>query len=171
MKIKLLIASIALAVSGTSMAAVDLGVLDASGSSFSRSFSRVFGFGSPTGNFTDHYTFSLASPAGATGGLISFDTGSLTLAINSVSLSGLSGLIGRDTSPGTFTFSNLAAGNYSLSVAGNLRDSFLGGSAGYSGSISSTGSIASAAPEPEAVSMALAGLIAVGLLARRRKQG
>ena len=74
-----------------------------------------------------------------------------------------------DTTPQDFRFSNLGAGTYTLDIAGILKD--VGGPLGYAHYSGSIQSVASAAPEPEALAMVLAGLTAVGLMARRRKQG
>ncbi|HRI17019.1 MAG TPA: hypothetical protein PL196_00705, partial [Burkholderiaceae bacterium] len=89
MKIRMLLGALTLAMSAPAMAATDLGVLDASGSSFSKAFLRIFGFGSPLGAFVDHYTFSLLGAATAEGGTtVAMEWGSLDLDLNAVSLSG-----------------------------------------------------------------------------------
>jgi MYXO-CTERM domain-containing protein len=169
MKLKPFVVSLSLAMSGAAFAATDLGVLDASGQDFSRSFLRIFDWGSKLGSFTDHYTFTLNAPSGAVGTAFVVDWGSLDLSLTSVALSSSSGLIASDSTPNTFAFSNLGAGTYDLGISGTLK-ALPGplGFAQYSGSIHS---VASAAPEPEALGMALAGLLAVGLLARRRALG
>ena len=58
-----------------------------------------------------------------------------------------------------FTFSNVAAGDYALSVKG-LNDTATAVSATYS---------VTAVPEPETYAMMLAGLGAIGFMSRRRK--
>lgn len=173
MNFRMVVASLAMAVSGSAMAAtMDLGTLDMGmgGSSFGKAFVRVFDFGSPLGEFVDHYTFKLLGPSGAEGGAaVAMEWGSLDLELLSVSLSG--GTLDRtviDDTPGSFSFSGLGAGTYSFDVTGFLKS--VGGPLGfasYSGSISS---IASPAPEPGALALALAGLIGVGLLTRRGKR-
>lgn len=171
MNLKMVVASLAMAVSGSAMAAtMDLGTLDIGGSSFGKAFVRVFDFGSPLGEFVDHYTFKLLGSSGAEGGAaVAMEWGSLDLDLLSVSLSG--GTLDHtviDDTPGSFSFSGLGAGTYSFDVTGFLKS--VGGPLGfasYSGSISS---IASPAPEPGALALALAGLIGVGLLTRRGKR-
>ncbi len=171
MKIKLLIASVAMAISGHAMSATNLGVLDAYGSSFSKAFFRVFGFGSPLGSFTDHYTFSLLGSSSAEGGAtVSMEWGSLDLDLKSVSLSGgtLRSAV-TDSTPASFSFSSLGAGTYNLDISGLLKS--VGGPLGYASYTGTIRSVASAAPEPEALVMLLAGLAAVVVLTRRRRQG
>ena len=169
MKIRALIASLALAVSGSAMAATDLGVLDAGGSSFSKDFWRVFGLGSKLGAFVDHYTFTLLGDALAEGGTsVAMEWGSLELDLNSVSLSGgsINGTL-TDNTPASFSFSSLGAGTYNLDISGYLKN--VGGPLGYASYSGSIHSVASPAPEPAALVMVLAGLAGVGLLARRGK--
>ncbi len=61
----------------------------------------------------------------------------------------------------SFSFNNVAAGTYNLSVKG-LNDTATAVSATYS---------VTAVPEPETYAMMLAGLGAIGFLSRRRKAG
>lgn len=171
MKFKSWGAALALALAGPSMAATDLGVLDAAGSSFSKAFLRIFGFGSPLGAFVDHYTFTLIGSATAEGGTtVAMEWGSLDLDLNAVSLSGGS-LAGKltDNTPASFTFSSLGAGTYTLDIEGILKST--GGPLGYASYTGNIRSIASAAPEPAVLLMVLAGLGAVGVLVRRNRQG
>jgi hypothetical protein len=171
MKIRTLLAALALALSAPAMAATDLGVLDAGGSSFSRAFLRIFGFGSPLGAFVDHYTFTLLGSAIAEGGTtVAMEWGSLDLDLNSVSLSGGS-VVGTlvDNTPASFTFSSLGAGTYNLDIAGVLKS--VGGPLGYASYTGSIRSIASAAPEPAVLLMVLAGMAAVGVMVRRGRPG
>jgi hypothetical protein len=70
------------------------------------------------------------------------------------------GLSNLDLTPANFSFSNLAAGSYSLLVNGV---SGRGGS--YTVNLTTT---ATAVPEPEAYAMMLAGLGLVGFAARRK---
>lgn len=170
MKFKTWAATLALALAAPAMAATDLGVLDAAGSSFSKAFLRIFGFGSPLGGFVDHYTFTLIGGATAEGGTtVAMEWGSLDLDLNSVSLSGgsLAGTL-TDNTPSSFTFSSLGAGTYTLDIAGILKST--GGPLGYASYTGNIRSIASAAPEPAVLLMVLAGLAAVGVLVRRGRQ-
>lgn len=169
MKIRTLVASLALAVSGSAMAATDLGVLDAGGSSFSKDFWRVFGIGSTLGAFVDHYTFTLNGAVSAEGATMSMDWGSLDLDLTKVTLSGgtIDGKL-KDATPDGFSFSGLGAGTYKLDIAGNLKN--VGGPLGYASYTGSIHSVASPAPEPAVLAMVLAGLAGVSLLARRGRQ-
>jgi len=172
MKFRMLAASLALAMSGSSFALTqDLGVLDSGGTSFSATFWRIFGFGSPLGAFADHYTFTLTGNAAAQGGAaVSMEWGALNLELDQVSLSG--GTLGStltDTTPQAFSFGGLGTGAYSLDVLGTLVSS--GGPLGvaqYTGSIQS---VANTVPEPGTLGMVLAGLTVVGLMGRRRRNG
>ena len=170
MKLKHLVAAMAVALCGGAQAAYDLGVLDQNSQSFGKAFFRAFGVGSTLGNFTDHYTFKLLGNSDASGGAnVAFEWGSVDLDLNSVSLSG--GTLGAtvtDDTPQSFSFSNLGAGTYTLDVSGVLKSVNSGfGFAYYQGAIQS---VASAAPEPEALALMVAGLLGVGAMTARRKK-
>lgn len=171
MRIRALIASLAVAVTGSAAAATtDLGTLDLGGSSFGKAFLRIFDFGSPLGGFVDHYTFKLLNSSGAEGGTtVAMEWGSLDLELLSVSLSGgtLEHEVTDDT-PASFSFSGLGAGTYSFNVTGNLLS--YGGPLGFASYTGNIRSMASPAPEPGALVLALAGLVGVGLLLRRDKR-
>lgn len=171
MKFRNVIASLAVAVSGSALAVtVDLGTLDLDGSSFGKAFVRVFDYGSPLGGFVDHYTFKLLGAGGAEGdATMAMEWGSLELDLLSVSLSGgtLDGTVTDDT-PGSFSFSGLGAGTYAFDVNGYLKSH--GGPLGFASYTGNIRSIASPAPEPGALAMALAGLVGVGLLTRRGRR-
>ena len=172
----LLAASLLLLGIGSAIAQpVNLGVIDDGTTDFGRSFGRIFGFGSPIGSFTDYYTFSIATPATATGGTIVLEFGSLDLSLTSLSLSG--GSLGNttlvDDSAGSFSFSNLGIGTYTLAVAGSLN--VLPGWAGfaqYTGHISavSSNSVGSPVPEAETYGMLAIGLAGAFLVSRRKRQ-
>jgi len=100
MKVRTLIASLAVAISGSAVAVTtDLGILDFGGSSFGKTFVRIFDFGSPLGEFHDHYTFELRGTSGADGGTaVAMEWGSLDLDLRSVSLTG--GPAGLNTDAG-----------------------------------------------------------------------
>lgn len=171
MKIRILIATLAVAISGSAMAVTrDLGTLDSGGSSFGKAFVRIFEFGSPLGEFVDHYTFRLDNASGAEGGTtVAMEWGSLELDLRFVSLSG--GTLDHelvDDTPASFAFSGLGAGTYSFNVTGWLNSTV--GPFGYASYTGNIRSMASPAPEPGALALALAGLIGVGLLSRRGKQ-
>lgn len=169
MNLKALIATVALAASGSAMAVTDLGTLDFDGSSFSKAFVRIFEYGSPLGDFVDHYTFELIGAVGAEGGAsVAMEWGSLDLNLKSVSLSGgnLTETL-TDTTPASFSFSGLGAGTYAFDVVGELKS--IGGPIGVAAYTGTIRAVASPAPEPGALALALAGLVGVGLLARRGK--
>lgn len=167
MKLKHAVAALAVAISGAASAmTTDLGVLNATDSSFSREFWRIFNAGSALGNFTDYYTFELAESSTATGGTLVFDWGGVDLSISSVGLAG--GTLASaqvDTTPDTFSFSGLGAGNYTLAVNGNLKQIGIAGIAQYSGTIHA---VAAAVPEPEHAAMMFAGLLGLGMFGARR---
>lgn len=162
-----LLAALLVMLSAPTWASQDLGIIDATGTEFSKSFVRLFGIGSPLGAFVDTYTFQIAGAGAAAGGAVSFDFGFVDLQLTSVSLTG-GGKNETDTTPGGFSFANLVPGvTYTLAVAGSLTSyKFLDlGYAYYEGTIRS---VASAAPEPGALALGLAGLLGVAAFARRR---
>lgn len=168
MNLRVLVAGLALAMSGAAQAGAPLGTIGATAKNFGNIFLNVGDLGSALGPFSDHYTFTLAGHGSAVGRLgVGLEWGSLDLMLTHVSLSG--GTLAHaltDTTPESFSFSNLGAGTYTLDVGGVLNK--VPGSVGfafYSGSIQS---VASAAPEPEALALMLAGLAGVGLATRRR---
>lgn len=122
------------------------------------------------GSFSDCYTFSLNSAADSFGGVIEIDPwfNKLDIDVSSVSLFFGSNLVGQDSSPWSFGFGSLAAGNYTLAVAGQVsRDGgFTNAPVFYTGSMAT---VAAAVPEPETYAMMLAGLFGVGAVVRRRK--
>lgn len=171
MGLRAAVGSVALALAGSTMAAtVDLGTLDAGGSDFGKVFVRIFDFGSPLGGFVDHYTFNLVGSVGAEGGAsVAMEWGSLDLDLLSVSLSGgtLSGKVTDDT-PASFSFSGLGAGTYNFDVTGNLKSH--GGPLGIASYTGNIRAIASPAPEPGPLALALAGFVTVAMLAVRGKK-
>lgn len=164
MKLKALVASIALAAAGSSMAAT-FGLGDvAAGQSvwFGNWFSK-------SQSFSDTFTFTLTGDSNTIGTI--WDNEFLSrndTTLSSVTLSGggLSSTI-VDTTPADFSFSNLMAGTYNLVVNGTVSGHNLGlyNGSGYVGRMD----VAAAVPEPEAIAMLALGLGAVGFAARRRK--
>lgn len=169
MKLKALVAALALASAGSTAfaATFSLGELGPPGlAAFGNSFSS-------NQTFSDTYTFSLNSAADTFG--ITWDADFLSkrdVDLTSISLSG-SGLASTlvDTTPYTFSFSNLLAGTYSLIVKGTVTSqSGLFSTGGYGGTLVTLKSdIAAPVPEPEAIAMMALGLGFVGFVARRRK--
>jgi hypothetical protein len=113
------------------------------------------------GLFTKDWFFSLNSPSGLGGDVVSVNIGALTH-IHDPDLT----LIDTTTSTTyatdvkTFSLASLPSGNYELEVTGKAT-----GSAGgiYSGAVT-----VSAVPLPAAAWLLLSGLVGVGLMARRR---
>ncbi len=169
MRVKLRNAAAALAISGALLAApasaitMDLGTLDAGGSQIGNSFWRVFNSGSPLGAFSDYFTFSLSGAADALGGTTVFEFGWIDLTLSSASLSGGTLASTRiDSSPESFSFAGLGAGNYTLAINGSL--SGLLGAASYQGNIRTN---TSRIPEPGTLALLFASL---GILAFWRRK-
>ena len=173
MKLKLLVAAVALATAGTAMADTTQNLGDM-GPPGSKSFSNWFFSGQ---SFTDTYTFTIDSGAAGVGGVFDFDLSwGMHLDLTSVSLTGGS-LLGTlvDNSPLAFSFGNLAAGTYSLVVKGVASGDSLGWydpfGVGYKGKLTTVPTQVSApVPEPETIAMMALGLGVMGFVARRRKQ-
>jgi len=172
MKLKLLVAAIALAAGGTAMAKTEnLGTMGPPGLAF---FGNSFYSGQ---SFTDTYTFTIDSAANGIGGVFDFDySWGMHLDLTSVSLSG-GGLSAAliDTTPLSFSFGGLAAGTYSLIVKGVASGNSLGWfdplGVEYKGTLATIPTTVSApVPEPESIAMMALGLGVMGFVARRRKQ-
>lgn len=127
------------------------------------------------GSFTDLYTFSITGPGVAVGAVVSapVDIPQLpgieyNFAISSVSLTGPG--VSVTDSDGSNGFSVLGtllgAGNYTFAVAGKADGTFGGA---YGGIVQT--SLSSLVVEPQTLALMLAGLGAVGWVARRRQQG
>lgn len=183
MRFKSLAAAVVLMFGAPAMAATctggyRLGDLGPPGAAwFGEAFSRA-------GGYLDCYSFSLTSAADSFGGALEIDPWLNKLDIDLTSISLYSGaslggattgaLIGSDYTPNLFSFGSLAAGAYTLAVASTVsRDRGLWNSdVGYIGVLAtSRATVASPAPEPETYAMMLAGLVGIGAMVRRRKQG
>ncbi|MES2717427.1 MAG: FxDxF family PEP-CTERM protein [Pseudomonadota bacterium] len=151
MKLKFVAAAAALALSGGAFAAHDLGELSAAPDSFL--------FAAGPGLFSSGYLFSLGSLSDVSGIATMFPIGMVSEIGVTVS-NGMASYTDTNAKDG-FTFAGLGAGDYTLNVFG------------YSSvATSAVGFIAAApVPEPETYAMMLAGLVAVGFLASRRKNG
>lgn len=145
---------------------------DLGGLAPSASFSRTVA----PGGFLDNWMFNLATPsivaASATNVEISFGGFSFggisdfAAALNGVPLQ-LNSLTSTNNGVSVTTqvlagSTNLPAGNFSLTISGTAGP----GGASYGGNI-----VATPVPEPETLAMMLAGLGALGFLARRRQNG
>lgn len=154
----------------------NLGELSATPTNFGNTFNKAL-------NFSDIYTFSIASSGEVSGHTDDASTFRAFVDFRDVDITSLVLYQGSTVNPAsvvnyelfvptynTFTFSGLTSGTYSLAVNGRVT---LGAgsfdTASYSGQISTT-AVASPAPEPADVALTLVGLAGVGLMLRRRKQ-
>lgn len=150
MKLKSIVLAATLVVSGGAFAAHNLGPLTTTPDSFA--------FVAGPGLFSAGYIFSLTSLSNVSGGASDFLMGS---SIGVTISNGLMSFTDINATDG-FSFAGLGAGNYTFNVFG-----FVPGSAKtIAGSI-----MATPVPEVETYAMMLAGLGALGFLARRRKKG
>jgi hypothetical protein len=171
MILKPLALALALCVSGPAMAATCTSTFSLGTLTDIKFFGQSF---SEADSFNDCYTFTLdLAPISATTATVEWDWSErLDIELTSITLSGGT-LI--DSSVGLFnaqwlTFTNLTAGDYTLSVAGNVYDR--GGvdttSVKYGGFISTSGKMVTPVPEPESFAMLLLGLGVVTWASRRR---
>ncbi|MBI2734741.1 MAG: FxDxF family PEP-CTERM protein [Aquabacterium sp.] len=144
-----------------------LGTLTSTGTTFGNTF-----YTNVT-SFTDYYTFSIADPGTVSGttvdtSYILFFTKDVVLDSLTLTAGGSSTVIQKDTSANSFTFSGLAAGNYTMAVTGSVSGLF-SSYGSYSGTIKAVSSpVSSAAPEPADLALTLVGLAGVGYMVRRR---
>lgn len=179
MRVKLLSAACALALSAPALAATCTGTtswgnLGPPGMEwFGNSFNK-------TGSYLDCYSFSLTSAANSFGGTYELDWSSdLGIDLTSVKLFGggvlggqtVGSLIGTDYSSGSFSFGSLSAGTYTLAIASQVfgTNSRWDGVGYFGGIVTTTASVASPAPEPGTIAMMLAGFVGVGAAVRRRQ--
>jgi hypothetical protein len=166
MKIKTVLASIALATAASSSMATLTCTSTTSWDSLGPPDAAIFGNAFTSGgSYTDCYTFSLTSAANSFGGTMELGN-VFKIDVTSVSLFLGDSLIGVDSSADNiFTFANLAGGGlYTLAVASSVgKDPIY---ASYAGLITT---IAAPVPEPGAVALMIAGLIGVGSIAWRRR--
>lgn len=182
MRFKSALAAAALVMSTSGMAAVctgghGLGTMGPPGASW---FGQAF---SSSGSYLDCYSFSLTAAADSFGGAVELDPWLNRLDIDLTSISLFAGdslggstsgsLLASDDSPGLFSFGALAAGTYTLAVSSRVSTDWglWNQPVGYVGLLAtSRASVASPAPEPEAMALMLAGLAGVGIAARRRRK-
>jgi len=157
---------------------VNLGTLGATDTTFGNTFYKA------DASFTDYYTFSIGNPGTVTGttndgkgilnAIFSFDK-DVTLTSLILGNTSFSALYGADLtiSPfgqtNTFGFNGLAAGTYKLAVSGFVTPGD-NKSASYTGTIRTTASVASPAPEPADLALTVMGLAGVGLMLRRSRK-
>lgn len=174
MRIKTLLASIALATAASSsMAALPSCYSTTSWNSLGPPETELFGNSfSSSGIYTDCYTFSLNSAANSFGGVLEINTlfNKLDIDVKAVSLFLDDVQIGSDdTSPLFFSFGGLAGGDlYTLAVTSAVgTDPGLWKiPVGYAGLITT---IAAPVPEPSSVALMIAGLLGVGSVVWRRR--
>jgi hypothetical protein len=160
MKARILAAAVGLAAASTPAlsATYNLGLLDIAKPLY-------HAFTDFTGSFTDIYTFTIpGSASGVTGDTTTINFGDFwNVQLNGATLTGTGIGSLSDTNPNDgFTFSGLTGGgSYSLAISGTVNGSGPGLTGVYGGYVS-------AVPEPEAIALALVGLLATGAALRRR---
>lgn len=171
-------AVLTLACSGAMAIDLNLGTLSATDTSFGNTFYKA------DASFTDYYTFSIGNPGTVSGttndgmgilnAIFSFDK-DVTLTSLVLGNTSFSALYGADLtiSPfgqtNTFGFNGLAAGTYKLAVSGFVTPGD-NKSASYTGTIRTTASVASPAPEPADLALTVMGLAGVGMMLRRGRK-
>ncbi|MDC6169562.1 MULTISPECIES: FxDxF family PEP-CTERM protein [unclassified Roseateles] len=160
MKIKAIVAAALLAVGGVASAAdTNWGNHDA--------FEIGFNAGTGAGSLiSDKYSFSLASTAGVLAVAVSNDGGILNLAEGLVTLfkvgeAAALGSFSFDSAAVNYSFGSLAAGEYFYTVSAKVAPGALAGTYQLNSQLAPV-------PEPETYALMLAGLAAVGFVARRR---
>ena len=161
MKLRSIALAAALAASSVPALAVNasLGPLTLNQQEGFGNFFTSAGVAATMGAFSDTFTFSLASAAPSLMGNI----GSFGLTPGATFVVALQDSLGNtlqaDTTPGSFNFMNVGAGNYSLNVFGTgaTANSFYGGQV-------------TAVPEPETYALMLAGLGIIGFIGARRRE-
>jgi len=162
---RLALAAVALAVAGVANASsINWGSITApEEKNFGRSFDR-----DDTGHFWDNYNFTLTNEANSFVGLWEVDpnTNWLDITLGSVTLYKGFTYIGGFESPGSFNFSDLSAGAYSLWVDGWVTrdDGRRHDDVAYTGNIKFTTTV----PEPNTLALAGLGLLAFAFVMRRR---
>ena len=174
MKLKTLVASIALSLMGMSAMAAGPSCTRTTGwGSLGPPGLEVFGNSFSSANsYTDCYTFALSGNANSLGGAIGVNAllSTLNIDIQAVSLYLGNTLLGSDTSPLNFSFGSLSGGvGYTLAILSNVTKGPGPWTlpVGYGGTMAT---IAAPVPEPDAVALVLAGLLGVGASVWRRKK-
>jgi hypothetical protein len=148
--------------SATTLSTFNLGVMDPPALRLiGNDFSTV-------GDFTDEYKFTLSGAADSFGFTFATDLSARRdIDILSLSLWSNGTTLSTDLSPGSFSFSNLSAGAYSLFLSGSVTGTngglLGGGLVGYSGSFITTGS-SSPTPSTSVPEPATSGIFGLGLL-------
>lgn len=120
--------------------------------------SELFGGLLVGGAFSDGFYFTLTDTSTVSGSVAEFFG---DLSFSAVSLDGAGALLSPTTTGYSFSFANLAAGEYQLTVTGSAV-----GFSSYAGSL-----LAQPVSEPQSLAMLLAGLGVMGAVAARRRTG
>jgi len=169
MNIKTLAVAAALAVCGAASAnTLDLGTFDENTSPLAFNHKQASVLASDVA-FVDYVTFDLTSTNDAAGSLTFVNNGKFSLSLDSWVLNKVGVGAVAPVAGSTFDsilYSSLTAGSYSLEIHGTLKGGYKGNS--YGGNFVTQ---LSPVPEPETYALLLAGLGAVGFVARRRRIG
>lgn len=147
------------------------------GTAMADTLSPVFVSADSSGYFTNALigSFTLTETSNVSGSVlaatgITYAGGTLPLQSVTFSFAGLSGQTDLDASATGFSYASLAAGTYQILVSGQLSGTSVMPGSAIVGAEFTTSLAVSPAPEPATYAMMLAGVGALGFVARRRRQ-